>query len=104
MPGSSTFGDYGCPRTEVAREKKDIPISDGSCVFCGSALEEKIVSVPRSSFNFYRIGPRQEDEFMKLYERQQHKNEPMKKVDGFFCPQCGLRYEFIPGSHSVSSS
>ena len=77
-------------RTESERHTEDVKTLSGLCVVCNGALEEKKIFIDATRplwFPTLAVMP----------------EEPVIEVaDGYFCTQCGLRYEFIPGSHRGS--
>ena len=71
MPGGGY--DSGRPDSEIDKRK-------GACVMCRGDLQEKMIVV-EAARGLTAVMPR----------------EPYVEVaDGYFCTDCGIRYEFIP--------
>ena len=72
MPGSGY--DSGCSDAQIDKRK-------GACVMCRGDLQEKMTMVAASREGLLAAMP--QDQFVEV-------------ADGYFCTDCGIRYEFIP--------
>lgn len=61
--------------------------TDGTCVFCGGEVVEKITNVFDSMFGPPIFGPASRNQYIEVSE-------------GFHCKRCGLKYEFVPQDKS----